>query len=57
MIIKFVIDWYRSSEADKSEPIYILEVVAGQGRLAYLTLKKLMSMKRFFPADVKRPFV
>lgn len=57
VIIKFVIDWYRSSEADKSEPIYILEVGAGQGRLAYLTLKKLMSMKRFFPADVKRPFV
>lgn len=57
MIIKFVIDWYRSPDADKSEPIYILEVGAGQGRLAYLTLKKLMAMKRFFPADVKRPFV
>lgn len=57
MIIKFINDWYRLPESDKSEPVYILEVGAGQGRLGYLILKKLMSMKEFFPEGVEHPFV
>lgn len=57
MIIKFLNDWYKSPDSDKSEPVYILEVGAGQGRLGYLILKKLMSMKDYFPEGVERPFV
>ena len=57
MILKFLSDWYRNPASDKSEPVYILEIGAGQGRLAYLILKKLIKMKRFFPTDVKLPFV
>ena len=57
MIIKFVNDWYKNESADPNEPVYIVEVGAGQGRLAYLILKKLMSMRHFFPKNVSRPFV
>ena len=57
LIIKFVNDWYRTSGADPSQPVYVVEVGAGQGRLGYLILKKLMSMKHFFPKGVSKPFV
>ena len=57
IIIKFVNDWYKNPAANKAEPIYILEIGAGQGRLAYLILKKLMTMTEYFPKDVERPFV
>ena len=57
MIIKFINDWYKNPESNKAEPIYILEVGAGQGRLGYFILQKLMSMKQYFPEGVERPFV
>ena len=57
MILKFLSDWYRNPAADRSEPVYILEVGAGQGRLAYLILKKLTKMQKFYPEGVKLPFV
>mgnify|MGYP000781119812 CR=1 FL=1 len=57
VIIKFVNDWFKTPSCDKSKPIYIVEVGAGQGRLGFLILKKLMSMKQYFPEGVKLPFV
>ena len=57
VILKFLSDWYRNPAADKSEPVYILEGGAGQGRLAYLILKKLTKMQKFYPEGVKLPFV
>ena len=57
MIIKFVNDWFKTTSCDKSKPIYIVDVGAGQGRLGFLILKKLMSMKQYFPEGVKLPFV
>ena len=57
VILKFLDDWYRNPAADRSEPVYILEVGAGQGRLAYLILKKLTNMQKYYPEGVKHPFV
>lgn len=57
MILKFVNDWFKTPKCDKSQPIYIVEVGAGQGRLGFLILRKLLSMKKYFPEDVKLPFV
>lgn len=39
----------RSAIADRSQPIYIIEVGAGHAKLAYLSLLKLMKMREFFP--------
>ena len=57
VILKFVNDWYNTPMCDKSEPIYIVELGAGQGRLGYLIIKKLLSLSSFFPPGVKLPFV
>lgn len=47
---------YNSPDADKSQPIYILELGAGHGKLTFHIVKFLLSMKEFFPPGVDHPF-
>jgi hypothetical protein len=40
--------------ADKSQPVHIVEVGAGHGKMAFLMVTKLLELREFFP--VERPF-
>lgn len=43
-----------SEGADKTQPVHIVEVGAGHGKMAFLMVTKLLELREFFP--VERPF-
>lgn len=56
MIFKFVCDWFARPDADRSQPLFVVEVGSGHGKLAYLVARKLLEYKEFFPEhEVKVP--
>ncbi|KAK8794170.1 hypothetical protein JH06_0410 [Blastocystis sp. subtype 4] len=56
-ILGYIRDYYNSPNANNEEPIYIVEVGAGHGKLGFLILNHLADLKEFMPEGVKRPFV
>jgi hypothetical protein len=46
----------RSGEADASQPVYIVEIGAGHGKLAFLILRELMAAAEQFPVRGRIPF-
>jgi len=62
VIVEFANEWFSKSitmedgsvcEPDLNEPIYILEIGSGSGKLAYLLMNQIMKLCRFFPRDHK----
>jgi hypothetical protein len=49
VIIGFLRDWFGSTQADKSQPLYIVEVGSGHGKFVFLLLRELMEMHELWP--------
>lgn len=48
--LAFIRDHFlRNPDAVREQPIYIVEIGSGHGKLAYLTIQKLLKMKEFWP--------
>ena len=58
-IREFANEWFSQSvsgvegvrEPDFEEPIYILEIGSGSGKLAYLLMNQIMKLCQFFPQE------
>lgn len=59
VILEFMREWFTRHEGDRSQPLYIVEIGSGHGRLAYLLANRLLDLAEFMPAreDGDRPFV
>ena len=55
--MSYVLDWYADCSHDISEPIYILDIGAGLGKLGYLIMFRLFEMKEFWPESSHPPFM
>ncbi len=64
VIVEFANEWFSKSitledgtvcEPDLNEPIYILEIGSGSGKLAYLLMNQIMKLCRFFTKGHKDP--
>ena len=63
VIVEFANEWFSQSvsgvegvrEPDFEEPIYILEIGSGSGKLAYLLMNQIMKLCQFFPKKHKDP--
>lgn len=47
----------RSASADPTQPVYLIEVGTGHGKLTYMLLRALVDMREYWPVHVKQPFV
>ena len=56
VIMGYVLDWYSDPSNDTSEPIYIIDIGAGFGKLSYLIMYSLLEMKEHWPSS-HLPFV
>ena len=56
-ILGYLRDYYLKQNANNNEPIYILEIGSGHGKLGFLIIKHLLSLKQFWPKYVEKPFV
>lgn len=57
IILSYVLDWYSDPSNDVSEPMYIIDVGAGFGKLGYLILFRLFEMKEYWPESKHPPFM
>ena len=53
----YVLDWYSNPSNDTSEPMYIIDIGAGFGKLSYLIMYSLLEMKEHWPSSDHPPFV
>lgn len=53
----YVLDWYNNPSNDTSEPLYIIDIGAGFGKLSYLVMYSLLEMKEHWPSSAHQPFV
>lgn len=51
VVLEFMHDWFREDNphANPSEPLYIVEVGAGLGKLGYLVVRELLAAREFYP--------
>lgn len=49
VVIGFLRDWFATSGADKSQPLYLIEVGSGHGKFVFLLLRELMEMHELWP--------
>ncbi|KAK8789859.1 hypothetical protein WA158_006639 [Blastocystis sp. Blastoise] len=57
IILGYIRDYYLKPNSNKQEPMYILEIGSGHGKLGFLIIKHLLSLKSFWPKHVEKPFV
>ena len=57
MILGYVLDWYADPSHNVSEPLYIVEIGAGFGKLGFLIMYRLFEMKEHWPRLDTPPFV
>ena len=57
VIMGYVLDWYSNPSNDTSEPMYIIDIGAGFGKLSYLIMYSLLEMKEHWPSSDHPPFV
>lgn len=57
IILNYITDMYSRPDCNKTEPIYILELGAGHGRLGYLIIQHLVRMQDLWPDTDCLPFV
>jgi hypothetical protein len=50
VLLGFLRDWYASAAADAREPVHVLELGAGHGRLSFLVLRELWERRAEWPA-------
>jgi hypothetical protein len=50
VLLDFLKDWFARPDADPTEPVHVVEIGAGHGRLAFLVLRELLSMREQWPA-------
>lgn len=56
-ILGYIRDYYSTPDANKDEPIYIVEVGAGHGKLGFLILNHLAELAEFMPQGVAKPYM
>ena len=57
-LLGFIRDWYlRSPAAAPDEPIYIIEVGVGHGKMSFHMMNALTRLREYWPRGVARPFV
>ena len=57
MIMAYILDWYSDPSNDTSEPLYVIDIGSGSGKLSYLIMYCLLEMKEFWPLSDHAPFV
>lgn len=51
IVFNNIIDIFNNNKYNPKEPIYIIEIGAGSGKLGYLLLEKLIEVKEFYPTE------
>lgn len=49
LVFKFARDWFRNPNAARDQPIYVVEVGSGHGKLGFLLAKQLAQFAEFLP--------
>jgi tetratricopeptide (TPR) repeat protein len=49
VILGFLRDWFGTPGADKTQPVYVIEVGSGHGKFVFLLLRELMEMHELWP--------
>lgn len=49
VVFKFARDWFRNPNAARDQPIYVVEVGSGHGKLGFLLAKQLAQFAEFLP--------
>jgi hypothetical protein len=49
VVLAYLRDWYASGRADRTQPVYLVELGAGHGKLSFLLLRELMAAWQSWP--------
>lgn len=55
--MSYVLDWYSNPLRTSDEPLYIIDVGAGFGKLGFLIMYHLFEMKESWPTTSQNPFM
>lgn len=57
VILSYVRDWFSNPQRTSNEPIYVIDVGAGFGKLGFLIMYHLFEMKALWPPTENPPFM